>query len=144
MVDALLAASRWLTLPHGRILDLRPAGVVARVEIGTPDGTICDVGGLVVEDARRARHAAADAAIRSVTTSAALVVEDEAEFAFFRYADSASELRDYIATKWRETRMAADTHDQAAALLRRTAGARLWLREPVMIRTLMPPGSVRL
>lgn len=136
MVDALSRAGRWIEPPLGCIIDLRPAHVVPDVELGLRDGTVVRVGGLVVEDDRRARHAAADAAVREVVARELFTVEDELQFLFYRYPDSADELRDYIATKWQHTHMDEATHARAVEMLRANAGGRLWLREQVAIRTL--------
>ncbi len=139
MVDALHRASRWLKRPFGCVIDLRPADLVPRVEIEMPDRIVVDVGGLVVDDERRARHAAADAALRSVVADGTLIAGREEEFTFYRYPDSPNELRDYIAAKWQQTRLASETHAEAAALLAANPGARLGLREQVAIRTLTSP-----
>ncbi len=138
MVDALHRARRWLKPPFGRIIDLRPADVVARVEVRLGSGEVVDVGGLVVDDERRARHAAADAALRTVIAQGAVVIHEPAEFPFYRYFDSAEELRDYIAIKWDHTRVDARTFRDTIALLGSHAGARLQLREQVAIRILRP------
>ena len=66
------------------------------------------------------------------------VLEELREFAFLRYADSAEELRDYIAQRWRQTRLDDATCLRAAAALRDRPGARLWLHERVVIRRLRP------
>ena len=103
------------------------------------NGIVVNVGGLVVDDERRARHAAADAALRSVVADGTLIPDREEEFSFYRYPDSVNELRDYIAGKWQQTRLAPETHAEAAALLAANPSARLRLREQVAIRMLTPP-----
>jgi hypothetical protein len=138
MVDALCRAARWVKPPPGCVIDLRPANVVADVEIGCVDGNVLSAGGLVVRDQRRARHAAADAALHTTLDRGLLTVVDEEEFSFYRYPDSISELRDYIATKWQDTELDASTCARADHLQRANAGSRLWLREQVMIRRLSP------
>jgi hypothetical protein len=138
MVDALNRARRWLKAPSGRIIDLRPAHVVPDVELGLPDGSIAHVGGLVVDDERRQRHLAADLAVLTVARRGLLSVTGEQEFSFYRYPASTDELRDYIATKWQHTHLDAVTHRRAAEMMRANPGARLWLREQVAIRILLP------
>jgi len=138
MVDALNRARRWVKPPSGRIIDLRPAHVVAEVELGLPDGSIAAVGGLVVGDERRQRHRAADLAVSAVVQRGTLTVSAEREFPFYRYANSADELREYIATKWQHTHLDAATEARAHEMMRANPGARLWLRERVAIRNLLP------
>jgi hypothetical protein len=138
MVDALNRAGRWLKAPRGRIVDLRPAEVVPVVELGLTDGSILRVGVVTVGPDRSARHAAADAALRTVVDRGAFRVEHEETFAFLRYPDSATELRDYLATTWRHTRLDDATHARAVEMHQQHPGARLCLRERVAIRTLVP------
>jgi hypothetical protein len=139
MVDALCRAARWVKPPPGCIIDLRPADVVAEVEVGCLDRSIVSAGGLVVRPERCARHAAADAALRAVLARGVLTVADEEEFSFYRYPDSADELREYIATKWQDTCLDAVTHGRAVQLQQANACSRLWLREQVTIRRLSSP-----
>src|SRR5437016_5072404 len=136
MVDALYRASRWVRPPRGPVIDLRPAAGIPQVELGLADGAVVAVGGLAVDEERSTRHANADAALRAASSMGILSLENETEFSFYRYADSPDELRDYIAGKWRHTRLEAATHARAAALLRQYPGGRLWLREQVVIRLL--------
>jgi hypothetical protein len=143
MVDALCRAARWVKPSPACVIDLRPADVVSEVEVGCVDGTVLSAGGLVVRDERRARHAAADAALRTALASGVLTLVDEEEFPFYRYPASIDELRDYIATKWRDTQLDAATHARAGQLQRANAGARLWLREQVIIRRLCATPSAR-
>jgi len=138
MVDALSRACRWVRPPHGCLVDLRPADIHPDVELGLLDGTVLHVGGLVVDDERRRRHAAADAAVRTTVDRGLVCVKNQQVFSFYRYPDSPDELRDYIAAKWQYTHMDASTHARACGLLRENPGARLWLRERVGIRLLVP------
>jgi hypothetical protein len=138
MVDALIRARRWLKPPLGRLIDLRPAHVVPHVEIKLADGTIAHVGGLVVDDERRQRHLAADLAVSTARGRGLLAVTGEEEFSFYRYPDSADDLRDYIAVKWQHTHLDAATYARAGEMIRANPGARLWLREQVGIRILRP------
>ena len=57
---------------------------------------------------------------------------------FHRDADSAEELRDYIAERWKHTRLDDSTCLRTAAALDNDAGARLWLRERVALKRLKP------
>jgi hypothetical protein len=129
--------------PPGCVIDLRPANVVADVEVGCVDGTVLAAGGLVVREERRARHAAADAALRTTLDRGFLTIVEEEEFSFYRYPDSIDELRDYIATKWQDTELDASTSARADRLQRANAGSRLWLREQVVIRRLSVRASTR-
>ena len=138
MVDALNRARRWLKASSGRIIDLRPAHVVPLVELGLSNGSIAPVGGLVVDDERHQRHLAADLAVLTVMRLGTLTMTADQEFSFYRYSDSADELRDYIATKWQHTHLDAATHARICQMMDASPGARLWLREQVKIRILLP------
>lgn len=136
MVDALSRARRWAR-PDGCVIDLRPASVHPAVELGLADGTVLHVGGLVVQDARSHRHAAADAALAAAIDRRLFRIQAEQEFAFFRYPESPEELRDHIAAKWAETRMDDATCQHASVMMRQHAGSRLRLREQVGMRVLL-------
>ena len=136
MVDALGRARRWLKR-GGCLIDLRPAHTIPEVVIGT-DKYARVVGVLTVEAERHQRHAAADRALNHVLDRQLFVLEDAREFVFYRYADSAEELRDHIAARWKQTRLDDATCLRTAAALGNEAGARLWLRERVAIRRLKP------
>jgi hypothetical protein len=77
---------------------------------------------------------------RSVTfwIASRFVLEEAREFVFYRYADSAEELRDCIADRWKQTRLDDATCLRTSAPLGNHADARLWLRERVAIRRLKP------
>jgi hypothetical protein len=136
MVDALRRTRSWLN-PDGRLLDVRPAHTIPEVIIGTgAQATV--IGVLTVEAERHERHAAANNALNHVLDRRLFVLEESREFAFLRYADSAEELRDHIAQRWRQTRMDDATCLRTAAALRDWPGARLWLRERAAMRRLKP------
>jgi hypothetical protein len=136
MVDALCLTRLWLK-PDGRLIDLRPAETIPEVLVGSDEHA--DVVGVLTVDAERhERHAAADRALADVLDRQVFVLEEAREFTFLRYADSAEELRDYIAEKWKETRLDDATGLRTAAALSARRGARLWLRERVAIRRLRP------
>ena len=135
MVDALCRARGWLQ-PTGYLIDLRPAELVPTVEIGNPRTNYALAGGLIVDDERRRRHAAADVALATVLKRKLFHLEAESQFSFLRYADSARELQEYIATRWQHTRLDDETRDRADAMLWNQPVARLWLRERVGIRSL--------
>ena len=140
MVDALSRAHRWLR-PDGRLIDLRPATeLVARVSVGDADAGWSEAGLLTIEHTRRQRYAAADIALQLALDRGWFALEVETSFEFARYADSADELRDYIAEKWRETRMGPETHARAVELLKNRPGGRVRLTERVGIRALTPGG----
>jgi hypothetical protein len=136
MVDALCRIHGWLK-PDGRLIDLRPAHTVPEVVIGSNEHATL-IGVLTVEAERHERHAAANKALADVLDRQLFVLEESREFAFLRYADSADELRDYVADKWKQTRMDDATRLRTATALSDRAGARLWLHERVAIRRLRP------
>jgi hypothetical protein len=136
MVDALCRTRSWLK-PDGRLIDLRPAHTIPEVVIGSGEHATV-IGVLTVEAERHERHAAADQALDDVLDRQLFVLEELREFAFLRYVDSAEELRDYIAERWRQTRLDDATCLRTAAALRDRPGARLWLHERVAIRRLRP------
>jgi hypothetical protein len=136
MVDALCRTRSWLK-PDGRLIDLRPAHTIPEVVIGSDERAIV-IGVLTVEAERHERHAAANNALNDVLDRQLFVLEQSREFAFLRYADSAKELRDHIAERWKQTRLDDDTCLRTAAALSDQPGARLWLRERVAIRRLKP------
>ena len=127
MVDALCRTRGWLR-PDGRLIDLRPAHTIPEVVIGSADHATV-VGVLAVEAERHERHDVLDRRL--------FVLEESREFVFLRYADSAEELRDHIAQKWRQTRLDGATCLRTAAALSDRPGARLWLRERVAMRRLV-------
>ena len=136
MVDALSRAHRMLR-PDGRLIDLRPATeLVARVSVGKADAGWTEAGLLTIEHARRQRYAAADIAMQLAIDRGWFVRELETGVEFARYADSPDELRDYIAGKWRETRMGPETHARAVELMQNHPGGRVRLTERVDIRRL--------
>ena len=136
MVDALCRSRDWLKA-DGCLIDLRPADPTPEVVVGSTDESR-PVGTLTVEPARQQRHAAADRALARVLDRQLFILEEAREFIFHRYADTADELRDYVASKWKETRLDEITHRRAAEALSVRPGARLWLREEVAIRRLRP------
>ena len=136
MVDALSRTRLWLK-PDGYLVDLRPADTTPEVVVGSVEDCRV-VGVLTVEAERLQRHAAADRALATVLERRLFVLEEAREFIFHRYADSADELRDYIAAKWKETRLDDTTRLRTVAALSERPGAQLWLRERVAIRRLRP------
>jgi hypothetical protein len=136
MVDALCRARVWLK-SHGRLIDLRPAHTIPDVVVGSDEhGDV--VGVLTVEVERHQRHAAADRALAAVLDRELFVIDEAREFTFLSYADSADELRDYIASKWKQTRLDEATCHRTAVAISARPSARLWLRERVGIRSLRP------
>ena len=136
MVDALNRAHRWLR-PDGCLIDLRPTtDLVARVQVGKPEGPWTDVGALIIQNERRLRYAAADRALQAVLDRGVFALASEGTLDFIRYADSPDELRDYIASHWRETHMDAATHARAAARIRQEPGHGVRLMERLVMRRL--------
>lgn len=136
MVDALSRTRGWLK-PGGCLVDLRPAHTIPDIVIGS-DKHATVIGVLTVEAERHERHSAANAALDDVLRRRLFVLEELREFAFLRYADTAEELRDYIAERWKQTRLDDATCVRTAAALRDRVDARLWLRERVAMRRLRP------
>jgi len=136
MVDALCRTRRWLK-PDGCLIDLRPEHTIPEVFVGSEDHATI-IGVLTVEAERHQRHAAANSALDDVLDRRLFVLEASREFAFLRYADSAEELRDYVAGRWKQTRMDDATCRRAANALGDRGGARVWIRERVAIRRLKP------
>ena len=115
--------------------------VMAAISVGDADAGWSEAGLLTIEHARRQRYAAADLALQIALDRRWFALEFETMFEFARYADSADELRDYIAAKWRETRMGPETHGRAVELLQNRPGERVRLTERVGIRRLRIPSS---
>jgi hypothetical protein len=136
MVDALCRTRLWLK-PDGSVIDLRPAETIPEVLVGSDEHAEV-IGVLTVEAERHQRHASADRALAEVLDRHLFVLEEAREFTFLSYADSADELRNHIATKWKQSRLDDATCLRTAAALRARPGARLWLRERAAIRRLKP------
>jgi hypothetical protein len=139
MVDALCRARVWLK-SHGRLIDLRPAHTIPDVVVGS-DEYADVVGVLTVQAERHERHAAADRALAAVLDRELFILDEAREFTFLSYADSADELRDYIARKWKQTRLDEATCQRTAMAVSSRPGARVWLRERVAIRSLRLGGG---
>jgi len=137
MVDALRRARRWLK-PDGVLIDLRPTSdLLIGVEVGAADGWT-QAGLLTVEDARRARYAAADLSMVTALDRGWFALEHERRLDFLRYADSPDEMRDYIAGNWRQTSLGPETHARAVALHSRRPASRVRLVERLVMRSLRP------
>ena len=137
MVDALSRARKWLA-PDGVVVDIRPAESVPRLELVLSDGSVLFVGEPVVGEERRGRHRNADAALRIALERGLFDVKDPRQFSFFYYADSLPELRDHLATRWRDTHIDDETDARVVAEMSRYPEALLRLHEQVGIRTLVP------
>jgi hypothetical protein len=111
---------------------------VPDLELRLQNGTIAHVGGLTVDDERRQRHSSADRAVSTVCQRGLLAVSGEEEFSYYRYPDTVEELRTYIQTKWQHTHLDGATACRADEMVRANPGAKLWLREQVVIRILQP------
>src|SRR4051794_6244689 len=131
MVDALRRAHR-LVRPCGCVIDLHPTVHPAVVEVES------QITGEVDTDDGPLRHAAAGAALEAVVSAGLFAIEHATEFAFYTYADTVDELRDYIEENWRSARIAeAVVHRTNDALLR-APGARPRVREDVRLTRLRP------
>ena len=132
MVDALRRARSMLRL-GGFVLDVHPTIEAPHLEVGSG----VHAGDLHSEDARR-RHAAADAAVATVLDLAIFTVEGTEDFSFRRYADSLSELQEYVAQKWTDAHLDHATVHRTVEILRAERIATLWLREQARVRKLQP------
>src|SRR2546425_11012523 len=132
MVDALRRA-RSMLRPGGFVLDVHATIEAPHLEAGS---VLC-AGDLHSEDARR-RHAAADAAVATALDLGIFTVEGTEEFSFRRYADSLSELQEYVAQKWTDAHLDQATVHRTVEILRAERIARLWLREQARVRKLRP------
>jgi hypothetical protein len=134
MVDALHRIHHFLDAA-GVLIDLHPTVEPARLELATPEGDLVTAGMLNAEEVWQ-RHANADSALARVVDQGLFVVERTREFSFRRYADSVTELAEYVATKWTNARFDDETIATARAAHR--PGCRAWLREQVRIAKLTP------
>src|SRR5262245_61872662 len=131
MVDALRRAHR-IVKPDGCVVDLHPSAARAPVEVsGTTTGFV-DGGDAPL------RHAAAGVALATAIENGLFTVERTTTFAFYTYADSIDELREYIEDNWRDAKIDQLTVDRTRQALRETAGARPRTREDVCITRLRP------
>ena len=132
MVDALRRAHRWVA-PDGYLVDIHPTDVRAAMQVGNRE-----IGPLDDGDAP-ARHAAAGDALNTVVTLGLFERIAIVEFDFHTYADSAEELRDFVASTWGKTRIGQTTTDAAhAAHVCAARGVRPATRERVAWTTLRP------
>lgn len=138
MVDALGRILRWLPT-RGWLIDIHPTPEAAHLEVRAPRG-IVSAGDLVDNDDHsgpRTRHAHADAALTTAIAQGWFVLEERREFTFRRYADTLSEMRAYVESKWKGAGIEEATWVSASALMQ-DPKARLWLRETVSIVRLRP------
>ena len=131
MVDA-LRRTRTMLRFGGCVLDVHPTVEAPHYEVSG-----VWTGDLQADDARR-RHAAADAAVATVLDMKLFEVEGEEEFSFRRYADSLSELQEYIAQKWSDARVDDETVHRTLDALHADHGGQLWLREQARVTKLRP------
>jgi hypothetical protein len=134
MVDALVRAGRLLT-PNGRVIDIHPTPEPARVEVGARESGGHSIGELDAPDAVE-RHRAADAAVANAVAQGLFIVEATREFSFHSYADSVRELADYVAQKFRTTRIGPETGRRAEVALRAQPTATVWVHERVRVSKL--------
>jgi hypothetical protein len=118
--------------PDGWVVDLHPSAARAPVEVS--DRTTGHVDG---GDAPL-RHAAAGVALGAVIDEGLFTVEGSATFAFYTYADSIDELREYIEENWKNAKIDDATVDCTRQALRARPGARPRTREDVCVTRLRP------
>ncbi len=129
MVDALRRASGLVTR-SGSIVDLHPTASAARLEVGSQV-----IGPIDAGDAP-ARHEAASRAISEAVACGFLRVEQETEFDFYTYGDSAEELAEYIEENWRNARVDRGIVARAHAALLAAPGAKPRVLERVRLSVL--------
>src|SRR5215211_3895832 len=118
MVDALRRAHHVVTM-DGSVVDIHPTSAPASIEVGART-----IGRVDAADAPL-RHAAADAALKTVVDTGLFEVNAVVGFDFYTYGDTVEELRDYIVENWRNTRIDDDILDAARrALAAAPAGVR--------------------
>ncbi len=132
MVDALRRAHQ-IVKADGLIVDVHPTAEPAPVEVGTETTGHVDAG-----DAPQ-RHAAADAAARTVVDDGWFAIDAVASFTFYTYGDTIDELRDYIVANWRSARFSDETMTRTRrALSLAPAGTRPRVLERARVMTLRP------
>jgi len=132
MVDALRRAHD-IVRADGLVVDVHPTAEAALVEVGTETTGHVDAG-----DAPQ-RHAAADAAARTVVHDAWFAIDAVAAFNFYTYGDTIEELQDYIVANWRSARFSDQTMARTRRALSLTsAGTRPRVLERARVMTLRP------
>jgi len=90
------------------------------------------------------RHAAAEAALKTVVDDGLFEVDGVVGFDFYTYGDTVEELRDYIVENWRNARINEDIVDRARRALRAApVGVRPRVLERVRLTTLRPTSTTR-
>ena len=131
MVHALQRV-RQLVSATGLVMDVHPTAEPAWVEVGA------ERAGAVESGDAPARHAAADAALKTVLGDGVFTVEASGVFQFFTYADSIDELNDHVRKTWRSARIEDPVVGRARAALRDTVGTRPRVCEHVRWTRLRP------
>jgi hypothetical protein len=133
MVDALRRAHR-MVKPDGCVVDLHPTAAPAPVEAGGMTTGHVDGGDAPL------RHAAAGVAIAAAIEDGLFTIERSTTFAFYTYAGTIDELREYVEENWRNATIDDVTVDRTREALRDRPGARPRTREDVIITRLRPCG----
>jgi hypothetical protein len=137
MVDALRRAHRVVTT-NGSVVDIHPTDAAASMEVG-----VHVIGPVDAGDAPL-RHAAAEAALKTVVDDGLFEVDGVVGFDFYTYGDAVEELRDYIVENWRNARINDDIVDRARRALRAApVGVRPRVLERVRLTTLRPTSTAR-
>jgi hypothetical protein len=131
MVDALRRAHR-MVRPDGCVVDLHPSAARAPVEAGGRVTGHVDGGDAPL------RHAAAGVALAAAIEEGLFIIERRDTFAFYTYADSIDELREYIEESWRNATIDDLTVDRTRQAQRERPGGRPRTREDVCITRLRP------
>ena len=131
MVDALHRAHR-IVSPTGFVIDLHPSAAHASVKVGEEKTGIVDGGDACL------RHAGAGVALAAVVDQGLFAVDQVLVFAFNTYSDTAEELGEYVATHWREGRIADEMVERTREAAARGDGARPHICERVYMTKLRP------
>ena len=133
MVDALGRILKCLR-PLGWLIDIHPTPEAARMEVWLPEG-IVSAGDLIDHDDHsgpRTRHAQADNALSTAIARGWFVLEERRQFTFRRHANTLSEMRAYVESKWQRAGFEEATWVGASPLLQ-DPRARLSVHEQVRI-----------
>src|SRR5262249_23459844 len=134
MVHALRRV-RQLVGATGLVIDMHPTAEPAWVDVGA------ERAGAVASGDALARHAAADAALKTALSDGVFKVEASGVFQFFTYADSIEELNDHVRRTWRSARIEEPVVERARAALRGTTGTRPRVCEHVRWTRLRPAAA---
>src|SRR5262245_48842360 len=111
MVDALRRAHR-MVKRGGCVVDLHPSAARSPVDVSGRTTGYVDGGDAPL------RHAAAGVALAAAIDEGLFTIEGSTTFAFYTYADSIDELREYVEENWRDARIDDLTVERTRQALR--------------------------